>query len=141
MQEICGSGYSGDRSGRPDRVTGSNMIRKKICLWAAARAAAMIIIGCGGNSTYDQARTDLSQGAYEEASAGFEATIENGDHVAESYRGAGMAISAKQLNILIKLWLRMGWIEDSGGMFSRTKRPRNIKVNSMRRRWILVNVS
>lgn len=71
------------------------MIRKKICLWAAAGAAAMIIIGCGGNSTYDQARTDLSQGAYEEASAGFEATIENGDHVAESYRGAGIA----QLNL------------------------------------------
>ena len=66
------------------------MKRKKICLWAAAFAAATII-GCGENSAYQQARRDLSQEAYEEALQGFETAIEAGDHVAESCRGAGIA--------------------------------------------------
>lgn len=66
------------------------MRRKMIGIWAAALAAAMIV-GCGGNSAYQQAKTDLSQGAYQEALQGFETSIGEGDHVAESYRGAGIA--------------------------------------------------
>lgn len=65
------------------------MKRKIICLWAAAFAAAMIV-GCG-DSTYNQARKDLSQEAYEEALQGFETSIEEENHVTESCRGAGIA--------------------------------------------------
>ena len=115
------------------------MKRKKICLWAAAFAAATII-GCGENSAYQQARRDLSQEAYEEALQGFETSIEEGDHVAESCRGAGIA------------QLKLGNYEEAIQYFEQAvsqggldrgclMRPQhNTKTGSMIRRWIPVKV-
>ncbi len=61
--------------------------------WILAACAGMIFLaGCGGEKQkiFEQAEKDFSQGSYEYALAGYEASAANGWKDAASYRGAGV---------------------------------------------------
>ncbi|MDO4340818.1 MAG: tetratricopeptide repeat protein [Eubacteriales bacterium] len=66
--------------------------RKKV--WMLAVGMGLVLLsGCGGEKQkiYEQAEEDLENGSYAYALEGYAASVANGVHLPESYRGAGLA--------------------------------------------------
>lgn len=69
------------------------MKRRKIAILFAVCLTGFCLAGCGGEAQkiYEQAEKDLTQGSYEYALQGYQASVENGVKLPYSYRGAGIA--------------------------------------------------
>ncbi len=69
------------------------MKNRKTAVLLAVCLTASVLAGCGGEAQkiYEQAGKDLTQGSYEYALQGYQASIENGVKLPHSYRGAGIA--------------------------------------------------
>lgn len=69
------------------------MKKRKTAVLLAACLTASVLTGCGGEAQkiYEQAGKDLTQGSYEYALQGYQASVENQVKLPQSYRGAGIA--------------------------------------------------
>ena len=70
------------------------MRRKRAAVILAVCLSGLAVTGCGSSeemNTYKQAELDLEQGSYEQALAGYEASVANEVKLPQSYRGAGLA--------------------------------------------------
>lgn len=66
---------------------------RRIDRWAVCLLAVLIFSGCSGKErqSFDAAQQNLDKGNYEEALTGFQDAVSLGAHLAESYRGQGIA--------------------------------------------------
>ena len=70
------------------------MRRKRAAVILAVCVSSLAVTGCGSSeemNTYKQAELDLDQGSYEQALAGYEASVANEIKIPQSYRGAGLS--------------------------------------------------
>lgn len=66
---------------------------KKTVTGLLAGMVLLLAAGCTSESqaVYEQASTDLENGMYEEAASGYQQVIDQGEYLAEAYRGLGIA--------------------------------------------------